>query len=78
MNNNNDYSNDYIDDCSDDEEILLCSYDEEILLCSYDEEIILSPNTIVYRNEEEKETNVIMLCMLLFIYTIAYLFGIRN
>lgn len=69
MNNNNDYSNDYIDDCSD---------DEEILLCSYDEEIILSPNTIVYRNEEEKETNVIMLCMLLFIYTIAYLFGIRN
>ena len=68
MNNNNDYSNDYIDDCSD---------DEEILLCSNDEEIILSPNTIVYRSEEEKDSDVIMLCMLLFIYTIAYLFGIR-
>ena len=69
MNNNNDYINDYNDDCSD---------DEEILLCSNDEEIILSPNTIVYRSGEEKETDVIMLCMLLFIYTIAYLFGIRN
>jgi|TARA_B110000261_G_scaffold87729_1_gene100197 hypothetical protein len=78
MNNNNDYINDYNDDCSDDEEILLCSNDEEILLCSNDEEIILSPNTIVYRSGEEKETDVIMLCMLLFIYTIAYLFGIRN
>ena len=70
MNNNNDCSNDYIDECSDE--------DEEILLCPYDEEIILSPNTIVYKRAEEKETDVIMLCMLLFIYTIAYLCGIRK
>ena len=68
MNNNNDYINDYNDDCSD---------DEEILLCSNDEEIILSPNTIVYKREEANETNVIMLFMLLFIYSIAYLCGIK-
>jgi hypothetical protein len=53
------------------------SDDEEILLCSYDEEIILSPNTIVYKREEANETNVIMLFMLLFIYSIAYLCGIK-